>query len=82
MSELKNTIKYNSLMVKDWNKDDVCDWIQSTISSEIAKIFDDNNINGIDILDLTQEDIKSMDIQDETVIQDIMLCISSNVYEV
>ena len=82
MSELKNARKYNSLMVKDWTKDDVCDWVQSTISEEIARIFDDNNINGIDILDLTQEDIKSMDIQDESVIQDIMRCISLNVFEI
>jgi hypothetical protein len=82
MSELKNAIKYNSLMVKDWTKDDVCDWVQSTISEEIARIFDDNNINGIDILDLTQEDIKSMDIQDKRMIRNIMRCISLNVCEV
>ena len=82
MSELKNAIKYNSLMVKDWTKDDVCDWVQSTISEEVARIFDDNNINGIDILDLTQEDIKSMDIQDKRMIRNIMRCISLNVCEV
>lgn len=49
--------------VKNWNEDQVCEYLRSVKCGEYEKIFRKNNINGENLLEMDKEVLKEMGIE-------------------
>ena len=49
--------------VKNWNEDQVCEYLRSVKCGEYEKLFRKNNINGENLLEMDKEVLKEMGIE-------------------